>query len=92
MPSGPGHLNLPWAQGVWQGSEKSRVHSSSLVLFSRLWTEGHDRANRGRRTGPREQVAVASQSALRHHPHLWGHADRRPVGAHCCPLLLCVSA
>lgn len=74
------------------GSERGRGHSPPLLLPPRLWTEGHDRADRGGRPGPREQVAVASQPALWQHPHLWGYADRHPVGAHGCPLLLCVSA
>lgn len=77
------------------GSMAGLEQQASRFIFSasaRLWTAGHDGADRGRGAGPREQVALAGQPALRHHPHLRGHADRRPVGAHRCPLLLCVSA
>ncbi|XP_053060025.1 transmembrane protease serine 13 isoform X4 [Acinonyx jubatus] len=75
-----------------QCSRSSRATSdevSKAVSVGGLWTEGHDRADRGRGAGPREQVALASESAVWHHAHLRGHADRRPVGAHRRSLLLC---
>ena len=54
MPEPP----LAWEHG--HSSKKSRLHSSSRLLLPRLWTEGHDRADRGRGAGPRKQVAMAS--------------------------------